>query len=949
MAGSQLSPLTPRGRELLELQQVERIRERLERELKQATDRENEIKRRAARLDTLEADKAALEGLDETTMSDQLKVLKNSMLSLHAHVDSRLDFMQNSLVQILDLLQRPGFRRAAQSPLPLTAMSGPFPVQAGTQPSGTSAAVSQTVASSSSGSAMVATPPQQPVPQQGQQQGQWYPKTPMKPPLAFSGEKKDEELNTWLRTVSVWVKAKRTLQEEEVITAASYLEDWSDECEAAFKRLKHALMNHEVLMVPDPQKPFIVTTDASQYGIGTVLTQQDGKKLRPIEYMSKKMPSKKLAKSTYEKELHALYKALVHWRHFLLGRFFYLRTDHQTLKWIKTQPTLSDALKRWIEVIDQYDFKLEYLKGEYNKVANALSRRADYLGTLVSEFGVSQEVTQSLVGAYQEDPVMMDIMRKLQAKDKATESEFVMVDGLLFLDKARCKRLVVPSSESLRSLFLGECHGATGHFGYKKTSVNLVQRFWWPGMLDDAKKYVETYQVCQRDKPPLGLLKPLPIPAGPEQSVSMDFMDTLVTRKSGKRHIFVIIDRFTKYARLIAMPETARTDHVIKLFMDNWAMPNKNKLKENQEEIHRIAVKLRDNANLVCKTLKDNPNVTDNMGKIAQERSNLQSLLLKTIHELEEEPGKFPSLIATINDEEERVRKFEQTIERERMLAAAVRALRQQIKDEKTAHDEEVIQRGKRLCQLKEDLKHLKQKTGLEARYRAKEIAAAANCTNRVRSSYLKNLDEQIDHLTDLLEMEVRVHNDTMEFLKRKNSVLKEEAVKWANKHEVDHLMMEKRIENLLENKLQDLQLLAELEGRYKKEQEEKAAREAEERRLEELRILNQGWIEVSTRAATKIQKVFRGWRVRHEIFLKKKKKKKKKKKGKRRGGGFLPPRTPRSKGKTPKTAGSEKSQKSTKSPKPGSAAGSRIGTAGSSKVVESRAMTPSSAGTRKK
>ncbi|GBG60815.1 hypothetical protein CBR_g12553 [Chara braunii] len=297
--------------------------------------------------------------------------------------------------------------------------------------------------------------------------------------------------------------------------------DWSDECKSAFKRLKHALMNHEVLMVPDPQKPFIITTDASQYDIGAVLAQQDGKKLRPIEYMSKKMPLKKLAKSTYERELYALYKALVHWRHFLLGRFFYLRTDHQTLKWIKTQPALSDALKRWIEVIDQYDFKLEYLKGGYNKVADALSSRADYLGALVSEFGISSEVTQSLVGAYQEDTVTMDIIRKLQAKDKATESEFVMVDGLLYLDKAGIKRLVVPSCEQLRSLFLGECHDATGHFGYKKMSANLVQRLWWPGMFDDAKKYVETCQACQRDKPrtqaPLGLLKPLPIPAGPGQ------------------------------------------------------------------------------------------------------------------------------------------------------------------------------------------------------------------------------------------------------------------------------------------------------------------------------------------------------------------------------------------------------------------------------------------------
>ncbi|GBG71195.1 hypothetical protein CBR_g8498 [Chara braunii] len=78
----------------------------------------------------------------------------------------------------------------------------------------------------------------------------------------------------------------------------------------------------------------------------------------------------------------------------------------------------------------------------------------------------------------------------------------------------------------------------------------------------------------KRDKPraqaPLGLIKPLPIPVGPGQSVSMDFMDALVTSESGKRHIFVIVDRFSKYAKLIAMPETTKTDQVIKLFMDNW-------------------------------------------------------------------------------------------------------------------------------------------------------------------------------------------------------------------------------------------------------------------------------------------------------------------------------------------------------------------------------------------
>ncbi|GBG74629.1 hypothetical protein CBR_g19036 [Chara braunii] len=274
--------------------------------------------------------------------------------------------------------------------------------------------------------------------------------------------------------------------------------EWTERCEAAFRHLKHALTHYEVLKLPDPDKPFIVTMDASEYGIGAVLAQHEGKKLRPVEYMSKKMPSQKLAKSTYEKELYAVYKALTHWRHYLLGRFFILRTDHHTLRWMRTQPVLSDALKRWIEVIEQYDFEPQYIKGEYNKVADALSRRPDFSSALITEFGLEDNVTQSLVEAYREDPFISEIIRRLEAKDK----------------------------------------------------------------------------VCQRDKPrtqaPLGLLKPLPIPERPGESLSMDFMDTLITSKSGMRHIFVIVDRFSKYARLVAMPKTARTEYVIRMFKENW-------------------------------------------------------------------------------------------------------------------------------------------------------------------------------------------------------------------------------------------------------------------------------------------------------------------------------------------------------------------------------------------
>ncbi|GBG79220.1 hypothetical protein CBR_g29271 [Chara braunii] len=181
------------------------------------------------------------------------------------------------------------------------------------------------------------------------------------------------------------------------------------------------------------------------------------------------------------------------------------------------------------------------------------------------------DVTQSLVEAYREDPFMSTIIRKLEVKDKATSEEFELINGLLFLEKAGNKRLCVPNRESLHSLFLGECHDATGHFGYKKTAANLLQRFWWPTMMRDAKLYVETCQVCQRDKPrtqaPLGFLKLLPIPERPGESLSMDFMDTLVTSKSGMRYIYMIVDRSIKDVRFTS---AIMRDKDVRFTSDLW-------------------------------------------------------------------------------------------------------------------------------------------------------------------------------------------------------------------------------------------------------------------------------------------------------------------------------------------------------------------------------------------
>ncbi|GBG74387.1 hypothetical protein CBR_g18798 [Chara braunii] len=116
---------------------------------------------------------------------------------------------------------------------------------------------------------------------------------------------------------------------------------------------------------------------------GAVLQQDDGNGYRPVEFMSARMPLEKVATSTYERELYALRRALEHWKHYLFGRHFKVYSVHETLRWLKTKTKMTPKLTRWAAKLDQYDFELKPVKGKYNVVADALSRRADYFGGIV--------------------------------------------------------------------------------------------------------------------------------------------------------------------------------------------------------------------------------------------------------------------------------------------------------------------------------------------------------------------------------------------------------------------------------------------------------------------------------------------------------------------------------------------------------------------------------------
>lgn len=141
-----------------------------------------------------------------------------------------------------------------------------------------------------------------------------------------------------------------------------------------FEKCKTLLMNDPILQYPDFNRPFILTTDASNVAIGAVLSQGPIGSDKPISYASRTLNDSELNYSTIEKELLAIVWATKYFRPYLFGRKFTILTDHKPLQWIMNIKEPNSRLTRWRLKLSEYDFSVVYKKGKYNTNADALSR-----------------------------------------------------------------------------------------------------------------------------------------------------------------------------------------------------------------------------------------------------------------------------------------------------------------------------------------------------------------------------------------------------------------------------------------------------------------------------------------------------------------------------------------------------------------------------------------------
>ena len=129
--------------------------------------------------------------------------------------------------------------------------------------------------------------------------------------------------------------------------------------------------------MPNFDLPFKLSVDASNFGVGAVLSQDDENGVEhPVSFYSKKLNQHERAYSTIEKEALALITSLQHFEIYLKnGRFpVNVKTDHNPLVFINKMKNNNQRLLRWSFFLQEYDLVITHIKGKDNVVADCLSR-----------------------------------------------------------------------------------------------------------------------------------------------------------------------------------------------------------------------------------------------------------------------------------------------------------------------------------------------------------------------------------------------------------------------------------------------------------------------------------------------------------------------------------------------------------------------------------------------
>ena len=317
---------------------------------------------------------------------------------------------------------------------------------------------------------------------------------------------------------------------------------WTTEQQNAFDTLKEKLMTAPVLKYPDFSQEFTVTTDASDYAIGAVLSQGKVGNDRPIAYASRVLSKAEQNYNTTEKELLAIVWAVKHFRPYVYGTKFKIVTDHKPLIWLFNVNDPGSRLIRWRLKLEEYDYEIIHKAGRANANADALSRN------------VTREANDT-----EEEREVFAINEEEREEEESND-----------------KKKIYTEDEKKQILY--EYHDAPigGHQGIDRTIKRIRLIHNWHGLTKDVEKYIAKCELCQKNKLSRKTKVPLIItdtPTKPFEKCALDIVGPLTITTNGNKYLLTFQDNLTKFSKAIPIPNqeanTISKEFVTKIILEH--------------------------------------------------------------------------------------------------------------------------------------------------------------------------------------------------------------------------------------------------------------------------------------------------------------------------------------------------------------------------------------------
>ena len=186
----------------------------------------------------------------------------------------------------------------------------------------------------------------------------------------------------------------------------------------AFYQLEKAVMSTPVLAYPDPNKEYLLETDASKLSLVAVLSQKQlDRRYHPMAFGSRALHGAEVNYHSTKLEFLAMKQSIEHFQTYLLGHHFKVHIDNNPLTYFLTSPNMDATKQRWINELAKYNVSLKYQEGKNNTMADALSR--------ISEEWLSYEEVDKLLKTaplISGDDTMVEIFEEGESDGKPERS-----------------------------------------------------------------------------------------------------------------------------------------------------------------------------------------------------------------------------------------------------------------------------------------------------------------------------------------------------------------------------------------------------------------------------------------------------------------------------------------------------------------------------------------------